>query len=1120
MNLETLLEEYNQSNIINRIDHGIQKYPAVYLENLKGGSLAFYIASMAHKQTDAHQLIIADNATMAAYLTNTLENLLQHKRICYFPSSFTTEKKIEKINSSMTMLRSEALLSVNDHQSGTILVSYPEAILEKVTNSRSISEHTIKLHLKQTIHVQELIEQLKDLNFAKSDFTYEPGQFAMRGGIIDVYSYGYEKPYRIELSDNLIESIRVFDPQSQISEKTVGKITITSHLDKQAKKEDKISIVEFMPPNTCLWLTSWNIIQDQLQHHYKLLHQFIETAATVEASNDLPPLFLTTEDIIDPQLLLQQVTHKKIIEFGNKAHFAQETITCDTSPQPTINRQFSLLIQELKNYQEQEYKVFIFAEQPKQLERLYNIFEDMNQQIHFIGIPYSIHQGFIDKTCKILVFTDHQIFERYHKYKIKTTFNKNKALTLELLRAIQPGDFITHIDHGVGVYKGLKKMEVNGHLQEVVQLLYRDNDILLVHINSLHKITKYSGKEGTVPTIHKIGTDAWNKLKEKTKKKVKEIAFDLIELYAKRKASKGFAHSPDNFMQLELEASFMYEDTPDQSKATADVKKDMEQTAPMDRLICGDVGFGKTEIAIRAVFKTCLEKKQAAVLVPTTILAFQHYQTFKERLKDYPITIDYLNRFKSSKEKKETIEKVKQGLTNIIIGTHALLSKDIQFKDLGLLVIDEEQKFGVAHKEKIKLFKNNVDCLTLTATPIPRTLQFSLMGARDLSIIQTPPPNRQPVHTELQVFNPDFIREAIYFETNRGGQVFFIYNRIEGVKEINILLEKLCPDLSISYAHGQMPGHELEEKILDFIERKYDVLISTNIVENGVDISNVNTIIINEAHHFGLSDLHQLRGRVGRNNKKAFCYLLTPPIHALPTDSFKRLQILEEFSDLGSGFQIAMRDLDIRGAGNLLGGEQTGFITEIGFDMYQRILQEAIIELKKTNFKDTFKEELIKLDSISKDCGIETDFEILIPDSYIANTTERLSIYTKISNYKNEEDLDIIKKELIDRFGPIPAETESIFIAVQCRHIGAQLGFENIIIRQNIMRCYFINQPDSLYFESKTFQSITKFVQENPIHIQLKEANKNLIMVVKNIKCIEEGLDFLKRIFDCCNKNS
>ncbi|MBL7726169.1 MAG: transcription-repair coupling factor, partial [Dinghuibacter sp.] len=786
--------------------------------------------------------------------------------------------------------------------------------------------------------------------------------------------------------------------------------------------------------------------------------------------------------------------------------------TYQTREQPAFNRQFPLLIENLKKHTEQGYEVYLFAENPKQLERLDSIFNDLGTEIHFIPIPVSIHEGFIDDELKIVCYTDHQVFQRYHKYKVKQAYNKNKAITLRMLRELQPGDYVTHIDHGVGVFSGLQKLEVNGHLQEAVRLIYKDNDILYVNIHSLHKISKYTGSEGSIPKVNKLGSDAWNRLKEKTKTKVKEIAFDLIKLYAERKAREGFAHTPDNYLQTELEASFIYEDTPDQAKAAADVKKDMESPAPMDRLVCGDVGFGKTEVAIRAAFKTCCDGRQAAVLVPTTILAYQHFKTFSERLKDFPVSIDYINRFKSAKEKKESLKKLEEGKTDIIIGTHGLLGKDTHFKNLGLIIVDEEQKFGVGHKEKLKTLRSNVDALTLTATPIPRTLQFSLMGARDLSIINTPPPNRHPIETEVRVFEENFIRDAIYYETNRGGQVFFIHNRIAGIAEMAKLLTGLCPDLQIAFAHGQMEGHELEEKIMAFINRKYDVLVCTNIVESGVDIPNVNTIIINNAHQFGLSDLHQLRGRVGRSNKKAFCYLLSPPVSTLPDDSRKRLLTLEQHSDLGSGFQIAMRDLDIRGAGNLLGGEQSGFMAEIGFEMYHKILDEAIRELKRSHFKELFREEIARQDEAIKECIVDTDLEILIPDDYVSNITERLSLYSQLDNCANEQELQQFEQMLTDRFGPIPPQTQALFTTVRSRKLALEMGFERLVLKEDTLKCYFPSRPDSPYFEGQAFNRILEFLQKRTSKARLKQSAKMVLLVADHFRTMEQVHLFLKEM--------
>ncbi|MFZ9147093.1 MAG: transcription-repair coupling factor, partial [Sediminibacterium sp.] len=805
---------------------------------------------------------------------------------------------------------------------------------------------------------------------------------------------------------------------------------------------------------------------------------------------------------------------KSIIEFGYQPHLTKEKINFNTQVQPAFNRQFQLLIENLQSFEKKGYALFIFAEQAKQLERLHAIFTDLKTEIQFTPIVKNIHEGFIDHEHKLLCYTDHQIFQRYHKYKVKQAYTKSKAITLRTLRDLAPGDFVTHIDHGVGVYSGLQKMEVKGVMQEAVRIIYKDSDILYVNINSLHKISKYTGKEGAPPKVNKLGSDAWVKLKDKTKAKVKTIAFDLIKLYAQRKAQSGFAFTPDNYMMHELEASFIYEDTIDQAKAIADVKKDMEQGSPMDRLVCGDVGFGKTEVAIRAAFKAAIDGKQVAVLVPTTILAFQHYKTFKERLKDFPVTVDYINRFKTAAQKKETIQRVKEGKIDILVGTHGILGKDVQFKDLGLMVIDEEQKFGVAHKEKLKTLRTTVDCLTLTATPIPRTLHFSLMGARDLSIINTAPANRQPIHTEVQVFHEDVIRETIYFETERGGQVFFIHNRVQGLAEMCAMIQRLCPDLSIGYAHGQLEGHQLEEKILDFIERRYDVLVCTNIVESGVDIPNVNTIIVNNAHQFGLSDLHQLRGRVGRSNKKAFCYLLAPPISTLPDDSRKRLQTLEQFSELGSGFQIAMRDLDIRGAGNLLGGEQSGFMVEIGFEMYQKILAEAVRELKRSDFKELFQEEISQQDDFVQDCTIDTDLEIMIPDAYVENIGERLSLYTRLDQSENEEELVAMKDEMTDRFGPMPKSVADLFETVRARKLAIALGFEKMTLKEETLRCYFINRPDSPYFESDLFKSLLAFTQTSMNNAHFKQVGKLFVLVIKDIPTMEDCHRVLQKMYN------
>lgn len=1123
MNLPGLLELYKNSprlfQLANRLS--FSEPQKIFLKNLQGSSAEFAVCSVfLNEQTSQlNHLVVLNDAEEAAYFQNTLENLTQALDLFYFPSSFKNRKNFKLLNSSHVMLRTEALTKLAAGGNKKIIITYPEALLEKVVLPKTLSGNIISIKTNDTLNVNGLLELFVMYGFKRADFVYEPGQFALRGGILDIYSFGNEKPYRVELFGNEVDSIRIFDPETQLSERKLLQVNIIPNVETQFSSKEKISLMDFLPENTIVWLKDWDLIGEKLLEQEEDLLDFLNlkehTLSNSIGSEDEQDKIIAEfsyNDFVTKGFLENQFLFKHIVEFGYKPHMANIEIEFATKTQPSFNRQFDLLIKDLKAHEAAKYTIYIFAEQAKQLERLNSIFFDLNTQIQFVPVATSIHEGFIDEDLKIVCYTDHQIFQRYHKYKVKQAYNKNKALTLKTLRELQPGDYVTHIDHGVGVYSGLQKIEVNDKLQEAVRIIYKDKDILYVNINSLHKISKYTGKEGTVPKINKLGSDVWNRLKEKTKTKVKEIAFDLIKLYAKRKAQQGFAHSPDNYMQTELEASFIYEDTPDQNKATLDVKKDMEASAPMDRLICGDVGFGKTEIAIRAAFKTCIDGKQAAVLVPTTILAYQHYKTFSERLKDFPVTVDYINRFKSSKEKKETLKKLSEGKVDIIIGTHGLLANDVKFKDIGLMVIDEEQKFGVGHKEKLKTIKTTVDCLTLTATPIPRTLQFSLMGARDLSIINTPPPNRQPIQTEVRIFEQDFIRDAIYYETERGGQVFFIQNRVQGLVEICTLIKSLCPDLSISYAHGQMEGNELEERILDFIERKYDVLVCTNIVESGVDIPNVNTIIVNNAHQFGLSDLHQLRGRVGRSNRKAFCYLLAPPLSTLPSDSRKRLQTLEQFNELGSGFQIAMRDLDIRGAGNMLGGEQSGFMAEIGFEMYQKILDESIKELKRTSFKELFKEEISRQDDYVSDCTIDTDLEILIPDDYVESITERLSLYTRLDNCENETQLNEFKEEMKDRFGPIPKQVEDLFVAVPCRWLGVELGFEKMVLKDETLRCYFINKPDSPYFESQLFKNILHYLQTATAKARLKQAGKNFLLVVDDIKNTNAMHQFLKQM--------
>lgn len=1111
MNLQYLQNLYSQhpyqKKLIDEIRLSSPKL--ITLNNIRASAFAFF-ANSIFKELDYNHVFIFDNKESAAYFHNDFEMLSQALDVCMFPDSFKKCGQIGELNNSHVMLRAETLMKLNvSNPHKKVLITYPEAICEKVINTTTFSKNTIFIKQNEKLNIPFLTEFLVDMGFKKVDFVYEPGEFAIRGGIIDIYSFGNENPYRVELFDDEIETIRIFNPETQLSERKLLQVTIIPNIETHFETKEKISLFDFLPENTLIWIHDAELILERTQ---KMLLSIADKKEIKILDDNEHETFIKEDDFISNEKIIEGLQSKTLIEFGAfvQNRYAKDVLSIhqslaidlNTLEQPSFNRNFELLIKNLQEKKEALYNIFIFSENIKQLERINDIFEQQNANIIFTPIASSISKGFIDNDLKIVCYTDHEIFQRYHKYKMKQAYSQGKALTLRALRDLTPGDYIAHINHGVGRYSGLQKIEVNGVTQEAIRIIYKDNDVLYVNINSLHKITRYTGKEGSAPKMHKLGSGAWEKTKLKTKNHIREIAGDLIKLYAERKASKGFAHSPDSYLQTELEVSFMYEDTPDQYQTTIDVKKDMEKDAPMDRLVCGDVGFGKTEVAIRAAFKSVVDGKQAAILVPTTILAYQHFQNFKERLKDLPCTVDYLNRFKSSKEKKSTLQSLRDGKIDIIIGTHALLGKEVIFKDLGLLVVDEEQKFGVAAKEKIRSIKNNVDTLTLTATPIPRTLQFSLMGARDLSVINTPPPNRQPVHTEVSVFNDTLIREAIYYEFERGGQVFFIHNRVQSLIEIKSFIQNLCPDIRIALAHGQMEGKELEEVILDFMSHEYDVLVCTNIVESGVDIPNANTIIVNNAHQFGLSDLHQLRGRVGRSNKKAFCYLLAPPISVLPPDSKKRLQTIEQYSELGSGFSIAMRDLDIRGAGNLLGGEQSGFITDIGFEMYQKILNETIRELKHTKFKEVFKEEILDKEDFVSECTIDTDFPILIPDTYVENVPERLSLYTQLDNCENEEQLQLFIASLQDRFGALPTPVQHLIDALRVRWIAQDLGFEKLILKNKQMKLHFLSNPSSPYFESDVFKKILDAIQYQIKNARLKHIGTNAFLIIDHVNDI------------------
>ncbi|MGB0983296.1 MAG: transcription-repair coupling factor [Saprospiraceae bacterium] len=1124
-NLEHLLALYrDDARTTTIIEQLKDKSNRLLLSGLIGAQEAC-VLSGTYLSKPQHHLFIAIDKEEAAYVQNNITALLDKKAIHFFPDSFKQPTKFKELNNRNVLLRAESMNKIsNSRTSGEIIVTYPEALFEKVVSPKVLDNHKIEIKIKETWEVDDVIELFVDCGFERVDFVYEPGQFAIRGGIVDIYSYGNELPYRIELFDDEVETIRTFDPMTQLSEKKISKITIVPNIQTQFKQSEKVSLLKILPENTAVWIKSVQNLLDRLQICFEKAEEFGQTigdslnlAASEEARIIEERAFIYPRDIVEDMLGFP------IIELGKSSFFEQTKdskqpaitkIEYKTKPQPSFNKNFELLIKDFNDNNANQIENYLFTDNPRQIERFYHIFEDMGADVHFHPIQNALHQGFIDHELKVACYTDHQIFERYHKFKIKgSRFSKSQAINIKLLRELQPGDYVTHIDHGVGKYSGLEKIDINGHIQETVRLIYKDNDLLYVSINSLHKIARYVGKEGTAPKVHKLGSESWKNVKAKTKKRVKDIAAELIKLYAKRKSTKGFAFPPDGWMQTELESSFIYEDTPDQYKATQDVKEDMQKPYPMDRLICGDVGFGKTEIAIRAAFKSVANGKQAAILVPTTILALQHFKTFSDRLEQFDVTIDYVNRFKTAKQKTEIYKRLEKGEIDILIGTHSILNKKVKFKDLGLLVIDEEQKFGVASKEKLRSIKINVDTLALTATPIPRTLQFSLMAARDLSVMNTPPPNRQPIHTEVRVFNDELIRDSIYYEIYRGGQVFFLHNRVKSLPEMVGMLKKLCPDVDFGMAHGQMQPKDLEKTLVDFIDKKYDVLVCTNIIETGLDIPNANTIIINNAHHFGLSDLHQLRGRVGRSNKKAFCYLFCPPLSVLTSDARKRLRTLEEFSDLGSGFNIAMRDLDIRGAGNLLGGEQSGFISNIGYETYQKILNQAILELKETDFKDLFKEDLNKKREFVQDVLIETDVEMLIPDNYIQSIQERLNIYKELDEIKDEAGIDKFKAEIEDRFGKIPVQVHELFNGLKLRWLCKELGFERLILKKNKLRCYFVSNPQSVFYESDVFQKMMIFVSKKADRkLSFKKSNNYFILVKEGVNKVRHAELLLEEI--------
>ena len=1110
MSKQNIVNQYQKSANVSQLIKALQQDKNHFqITNLVGSSLSFVI-SETFKKSEKPYLLIFNDKEEAAYYLNDLEQLLGEKNVLFYPGSYRRPYQIEETDNANVLLRSEVLNRINSRKKPAIIVTYPTALFEKVVTKKELEKNTLKVAVGENLSLDFVNEILFEYKFTRVDFVAEPGDFSVRGGIIDVFSFSNDEPYRIEFFGDEIDSIRTFDVETQLSKEKLKKMAIMPNVENKNLKESRESFLKYISPETVIFAKNIDLISGQLDKFYsKAEEAFADVSKEVKHAKP-------KELFCDGTFIKNQLQDFSLVDFGNSISNEKVEIAFKTKPQPSFNKQFNLLIDDLNEHYKAGFTNYIFCANEQQAKRFHDIFDDADQEVHYETLVFPLYQGFVDIEQKLVCYTDHEIFERYHKFRLKNGYAKKQAITLQELNKLEIGDYVTHMDHGIGKFGGLQKIDVQGKKQEAIKLVYGERDILYVSIHSLHKISKFNGKDGKAPKIYKLGSGAWKKIKQKTKARVKHIAFNLIQLYAKRKLEKGFAFGPDTHIQHELEGSFMYEDTPDQFTATQDVKNDMEKEQPMDRLVCGDVGFGKTEVAVRAAFKAVDNGKQVAILVPTTILAFQHYQTFTERLKDFPIKIDYLNRFRTAKQKSEAINGVNDGSIDIIIGTHQLTNKKLQFKDLGLLIIDEEQKFGVAVKDKLKTLKENVDTLTLTATPIPRTLQFSLMAARDLSVIKTPPPNRHPIDTNVIRFSEETIRDAISYEISRGGQVFFIHNRIENIKEVAGLIQRLVPSAKIGIGHGQMEGKKLEGLMLGFMNNEFDVLVSTTIVESGLDVPNANTIFINNANNFGLSDLHQMRGRVGRSNKKAFCYFITPPFHMMTDDARKRIEALVLFSDLGSGISIAMKDLEIRGAGDLLGGEQSGFINDIGFDTYQKILQEAIEELKENEFKELYPTDTLKPKEYVKEVTIDTDFEILFPDNYINSITERLSLYSKLSNLATEEELQIFETEIIDRFGKIPKQVEDLLNSVRIKWIAKGLGLEKVILKQKRMMGYFVANQQSEFYHTEAFSKMLKYVQQNGKSCVMKEKEtKNglrLLITFIKIDTVKIALEILQKI--------
>jgi transcription-repair coupling factor (superfamily II helicase) len=1085
------------------------------LSGLLGSALSFVIRSV-FKKAELPFLIVLNNKEEAAYYLNDLEQMIGEQDVLFYPGSFRRPYEIEDTDNANVLLRAEVLNRINSRKKPAVIVTYPEALFEKVVTRKELDKNTLKVAVGDKISIDFINEVLFEYEFKRVDFITEPGEFSVRGGIVDVFSFSNDNPYRIEFFGDEVESIRTFDVATQLSIETQKKITIIPNVENKVFQENRESFLDYISEKTVIFIQNTEDFLSQLDKQFgKAEEAFAKLSQEIKRSSP-EKLFLNQTEFI------KRALDFSIVELSSKAIFrTNKKFEFHIQPQPSFNKQFDLLLNNLNENHFNGYKNYLFCSNDAQAKRFHDIFETLDEansenirkQYHTVVLP--LYQGFIDEENQITCYTDHQIFERYHKFSIKNGYSKKQNITLKELTTLSVGDYVTHIDHGIGRFGGLQKIQVEGKTQEAIKLVYADNDIVYVSIHSLHKISKYNGKDGTPPKIYKLGSNAWKILKQKTKARVKHIAFNLIQLYAKRRLEKGFQFAPDSYLQNELESSFIYEDTPDQTKSTAEVKADMESDRPMDRLVCGDVGFGKTEVAIRAAFKAVDNSKQVAILVPTTILAYQHYRTFTERLKDMPVSIGYLNRFRTAKQKAETLKQLAEGKLDIVIGTHQLVNKNVVFKDLGLLIVDEEQKFGVNVKDKLKTIAANVDTLTLTATPIPRTLQFSLMAARDLSVITTPPPNRYPIETNVVGFSEELIRDAISYEIQRNGQVFFINNRIENIKEVAGMIQRLVPNARVGIGHGQMDGKKLEELMLAFMNGEFDVLVATTIIESGLDVPNANTIFINNANNFGLSDLHQMRGRVGRSNKKAFCYFICPPYSAMTDDARKRIQALEQFSELGSGFNIAMKDLEIRGAGDLLGGEQSGFINEIGFDTYQKIMNEAIDELKENEFKDLYPEENnLETKEYVKDLQIDTDFELLFSDEYINNVSERLSLYNELGAVKNEEELIIFQNKLVDRFGPMPPRANALMNSIRIKWIATRIGIEKLVMKQGKMIGYFVSDQQSDYYQSNRFHQVLQFVQKHSSICKMKEkqtpAGLRLLLTFDNVKNTRTALELME----------